>query len=107
MEIPSDWKITFGYVNPAKAEGGYSRGEGHCLRIYEGKTAKSPLRAVIDSVFSIRDLSIPVAKKIEKEMGESQWTSDSAGNFERHIKVETDHELLVEEIDDDYEFNGQ
>lgn len=83
IEIPkTGWKLTFGYVNPAiRDDHGMTgrSGRGHCLRIYEGKD----LRAVLGNVTAIRDLSIPFARKVEKQTGSAEWTMDSEGNFDR------------------------
>lgn len=92
IEVPSSWKITFGYVNPGKSSDAYTRGEGHCLRVYEGEK----LRAVYGNVYGFRDLSIPLARKVQKETGSAQWTQDSAGNFEHTTKVEVESELVLE-----------
>lgn len=84
IEIPASWKVTFGYVNPSRSGDAYNRGEGHCLRVYEGEK----LRAVYGDVVGFRDLSIPMAQEVRKETGSSQWTMDSEGNFESNKKVE-------------------
>lgn len=78
IEIPASWKITFGAVNPGRSEDGYNRGGLHALRIWEGEK----LRAVFCDVRGVRDLSIPMAIKIEKSVGESRYESDSIGNFD-------------------------
>lgn len=104
IEIPAEgWKITFGYINPAVRDpDGYAGrgGQGHCLRIYEGK---DKLRAVFGNVTGIRDLAIPLARKVDKQTGSSEWTMDSAGNFDgkRSVKVEGAFEL---ETGDEPEF---
>ena len=96
IEIPASWKITFGYVNPAKSSDAYARNEGHCLRVYEGEK----LRAVYADVRGFRDLSIPLARKVMKETGSTQWTKDSAGNFEHSTKVEVESDLMLERGED-------
>lgn len=100
MEIPANWKITFGYVNPSHSEGGYRQGQGHCLRVYEAEK----LRAVMGNVIGFRDLSIPLAKKFEKESGSAKWSRDSDGNFEGNEKRQLESGFSVEEVDDDVEF---
>jgi hypothetical protein len=90
IEVPkTGWKITFGYVNPALRDDGGGMGgrRGHCLRVYEGKD----LRAVFGNVTGIRDLAIPLARRVERQVGESRWSMDSAGNFEgsHSVKVDT------------------
>jgi hypothetical protein len=91
IELPRDWKVTFANVNPAASgEPGYRKG-GHCLRVWE---AKDKLRAVFGNVTSVRDMSIPLARKVERQVGNSQWTMDSEGNFQGHRKVEVSHHLM-------------
>lgn len=94
IEIPAEgWKITFGYINPAVRDpmGATGRnGQGHCLRLYEGK---DKLRAVFGNVTAIRDLSIPFARKIEKQTGSAKWSKDSLGNFEQEEAVSVEFQL--------------
>jgi hypothetical protein len=98
IEIPAEgWKITFGYVNPAIPDGGVRGAQGHCLRIYEGK---DKLRAVFGNVTGIRDLAIPLARKVEKQTGSSEWTMDSAGNFDGRQTVKVEGGFL--EMGDDF-----
>jgi hypothetical protein len=78
IEVAADWKLTFGAVNPGNGEGG-RYGNLHCLRVWEGEK----LRAVFCDVRGFRDLSIPLASKVQKETGAASWTQDSSGNFER------------------------
>lgn len=93
IELPAGWKVTFGYVNPGLREDrGYGGKQGHCLRVYKGKE----LRAVLGNVTAVRDLSIPFARKIEKQTGSAEWSKDSLGNFERNEKVEVESELILE-----------
>lgn len=95
IEVPSDWKLTFGYVNPGKSSDGYSRGEGHCLRVWEG----TKLRAVYGNVRGFRDMDIPLARKVKRETGSATWTMDSEGNFEESKKVEVESKLVLEQAD--------
>jgi len=93
IEIPKQgWKVTFANVNPAVREGGYADRGAHCLRVWEGQA----LRAVFGSVTGVRDLSIPLARKVERQTGSSAWTMDSAGNFESTRKVDVDSEFVLE-----------
>lgn len=101
IEVPkTGWKITFGYVNPAIPDGGVRGAQGHCLRVYEGKD----LRAVFGNVSAIRDLAIPMARKVEKQTGSASWSHDSVGNFERSEKVEVDVGAFVLEAPGDVDF---
>jgi hypothetical protein len=99
IEVPkAGWKITFGYVNPAVRDQGDGYGKrGHCLRVYEGKD----LRAVFGNVTGIRDLAIPLARRVERQVGEARWSMDSAGNFEGSKSVKVDTLTLNGATDDD------
>jgi hypothetical protein len=87
IEIPASWKVTLGAVNPGK--GAYDGQSLHCMRIWEGEKQ----RAVFCDVRGFRDLSIPMARKVQSETRASSWTQDSAGNFkgtdERQIESAT------------------
>lgn len=91
IEIPRSWKITFANVNPASNMGG---GNGHCVRVYE--MPGNHLRAVFDSVIAIRDLSIPLARRVRSEVGNSSWSRDSAGNFDSSTTVNVDETFVLE-----------
>src|SRR4051812_36990897 len=78
IEVAADWKLTFGAVNP----GSQNHGHLHCLRIWEGEK----LRGVFCDVRGFRDLSLPLAMKVERETGSASWEQDSTGNFERSEK---------------------
>jgi hypothetical protein len=81
IQIKASWKLTFGAVNPGAPPHGRDL---HCLRVWEGEK----LRAVFCDVRGFRDLSIPLARKVEVEMGTSAWTRDDAGNYEASTKRE-------------------
>ena len=101
IEVPSDYKLTFGAVNPGN--GAVGGRDLHCLRVYDGPNAKtSNLRAVYCDVRGFRDLSIPLARKVQKETGSSSWTMDSEGGFERTAKreIESSWNGHQEEIED-------
>jgi hypothetical protein len=87
IEIPATWKVTFGAVNPGSGGGG--RHDLHCLRVYEGQK----LRGVFCDVRGIRDLSIPLARKVEKQTGSSKWERDSMGNFKEERQVDVQFSL--------------
>jgi hypothetical protein len=80
IELPATWKVTFGAVNPGSGQGGGFDRSLHCLRVWE---TKDKLRAVFCDVRGIRDLSIPLARKVQRETGSAEWAMDSEGNFER------------------------
>jgi len=93
IEIPSTWRLTFGAVNP----GGPTPGrELHCVRVWEGK---DKLRAVFADCRGIRDLSIPLVRKVERETGSATWTRDDGGNLERQESRTIDAEF-VRELED-------
>lgn len=78
IEIPAFWKITFGRVNPALSDDrSFHNGNAHCLRVWEGEK----LRAVFGNVSGVRDLSIPLARKVIRTESEHQYKEDSLGNF--------------------------
>jgi hypothetical protein len=82
IELPADWRVTFSNVNPAQGMGGGR--DGYCLRVYEGEK----LRAVYGNVIGFRDLSIPLARKVQTEVGNASWTRDDAGNLDEHRQIE-------------------
>src|SRR5258708_6777712 len=75
IEIPAHWRVTFGAISP----GGAGRHDLHCMRVYEGEK----VRAVYCDVKGFRDLSIPMARKVQSETRSSEWTQDSTGNFKQ------------------------
>ena len=96
VEVPANWRMTFGAVNPGTGDRGYENGKLHCLRIWEGEK----LRAVHCNVQEFRDLSIPLARKVDRQTGTATWTMDSAGNFEESRKVAIEEgEFQLEAID--------
>jgi hypothetical protein len=79
LQVKASWKVTFGAVNPGAPPHGRDL---HCLRVWEGEK----LRAVFCDVRGIRDLSIPLMRKVSSETGSTNWHQDSQGNFEREQK---------------------
>lgn len=96
IEIPASWKVTFGAVNPGSEMG---RGALHCMRVYEGEK----VRAVYCDVKGFRDLSIPMARKVQSETRASEWRSDSEGNFahESSRKLTSGPPIIEGEFDGD------
>lgn len=92
IEIPENWKVTFASVNPA-SNGPLGR-DGYCVRVYEMPGSK--LRAVFDSARSLRDLSIPLARKVKSEVGTASWNKDSQGNFSETTDVKVDARLVLD-----------
>lgn len=79
IEIPATWKVTFAYVNPESgSRDGYGR-QAHCVRVWEGEK----LRAVFGNCTGLRDLSIPLARKVVQTESEAHYKGDSLGNFEQ------------------------
>jgi hypothetical protein len=90
IQVAANWKLTFGAVNPS----GQSMGRDlHCLRVWEGEK----LRAVFCDVRGFRDLSLPLAMKVERETGAATWEQDSNGNFERTEKRQIERRFDVED----------
>lgn len=98
VEVPAHWKVTFGYVNPSKSRDSYQRGDGHAVRMYEGEK----LRMVMGNATGLRDLSIPLANKVEKQVGESKWEKDSSGNFKEENSLQIEAETTLVEEDDPF-----
>lgn len=100
IEIPDTWKVTFGAVNPGAQ--GMGRHDLHCLRVWE---AKEKLRAVFCDIRGIRDLSIPLARKVEVQTGSAEWTRDDLGNFEAQARRHIESTVVDESIP--FEPNGK
>jgi hypothetical protein len=95
VEVPGDWKVTFGAMAPG-GKNPYSGHGGWTLRFYETKEKQ---RAVFTDVVSFRDLSIPVKKLVQKVDKESTFKSDGKGNTKAtdNVKVE---EFFVKDVDE-------
>lgn len=107
IEVPQGWHLTFGAVNPGT---GNSMGDRalHCLRVWEGTGNNKHLRAVYGNVKGFRDSSIPMARKIDRSVGNASWMQDSEGNFEGAQKVEVDSKYRLEEASPfDFSTNGE
>lgn len=87
IEIPDDWKVTYGPVSPGKASYG-----GNALRLYESETKQ---RAIFTDVISFRDLSIPVKVLAIREKGKEKWESDERGR-KRSSSVEIERAWIDE-----------
>jgi hypothetical protein len=90
LQIKANWKLTFGAVNPGAPPHGRDL---HCLRVWEGEK----LRAVFCDVRGFRDLSIPLARKVEVETGTSTWARDDSGNYEASTKSQLAQHYEIEE----------
>ena len=101
MELPTKYKITFAAVNPAGGDSpGYSDKRLHCLRVWDGPGKTAALKAVFCNVRGVRDLSIPLARKVTKETGSAAWTKDSAGNFSEETRREIESAYVPDSVDD-------
>jgi hypothetical protein len=98
IEVPPDWQVTFGAVNPGANPQGMHGRDLHCLRVWDGSGRNKALRAVFCDVRGIRDLSIPLARKIQKETGSAEWTMDSDGSFERSARRKIEERIEREEL---------
>jgi hypothetical protein len=86
INLPTHYKLTFGAVNPGSPPHGRDL---HCLRVWDGPpSGKGRLRAVFCDVRGFRDLSLPLARKVEVQTGQAQWTRDDLGNFETNERRE-------------------
>lgn len=97
IELPPDHRITFGAVNPGGNPQGMPGRDLHCLRIWAGTGKSSILRAVFCNVRGVRDLSLPLARKISKETGNAEWTRDDLGNFEQSSQRQIEASWFPEE----------
>jgi hypothetical protein len=103
IELPAGYKLTFGAVNPGN--GAVSSRDLHCLRVYDGANTKTAhLRAVFSDVRAFRDLSIPLARKVQKETGSTSWTMDSQGGFDRSEQREIETSWADPEREQDIPF---
>lgn len=103
LELPTAWKLTFGAVNPGAPPHGRDL---HCLRVWATyNSGKGELRAVFCDVRGFRDLSIPLARKVNRETGSSSWTMDSAGNFDgKQERRQLESEWLIDDDRDTLAF---
>lgn len=104
IEIPDGWKVTFGAVNPGGNPQGMHGRDLHCLRVWE---SKEKLRAVFCDVRGIRDLAIPLARKIERQTGSSEWTRDDLGNFETSARQQIETTIVEDSDAIPFEGNGK
>jgi hypothetical protein len=101
IELPEEFEVTFSTVNPAGQRADYA------LRVYEKIGQKKFQRAVFSNVTGFRDLSIPLMRKVEQQVGNSAWSKDSEGNFSETVEVKKNYELanpddgLFDEEDDE------
>jgi hypothetical protein len=95
VEVPDDWKVTFGAMAPG-GKNPYSGHGGWTLRFYETKEKQ---RAVFTDVVSFRDLSLPVKKLVNKIDKDSGYQNDGKGNMKAYENVRVE-EILVDEIED-------
>lgn len=105
IKVPEDAKVTFGYFNPTRSEGGafnqQQRGYGNpgdnvarqtALRIYSGKTEKSNQLACFIGVTGFRDLSIDLVKLQEsvtiiRQVQDDPENGRFTDNFERSVEM--------------------
>jgi hypothetical protein len=91
LEIPSECTVTFGYFNPAASGMGPTHrtydqlGPGGntmkttCLRVYAGKTSKTPQLAALLGVEGFRDLSLKLTRLRQRVVIESNFEDDGEG----------------------------
>jgi hypothetical protein len=102
IDLPPEWKLTFGAVNPGSPPHGRDL---HCVRVWDGPNAKTArLKAVYCDCKGFRDLSIPLARKVSREVGSSSWVQDSTGNFEHSEKREVTEHIVRDDDPQDIPF---
>lgn len=67
LEIPEDWKITFGALIPGQKESAGKIG----LRLWSGSKGREIQHAVFTNVESFRDMSIEIMEQIEERQTET------------------------------------
>lgn len=67
LEIPDDWKVTFGALVPGQKESAGKIG----LRLWSGGKGKEIQHAVFTDVASFRDMSISVLEQVEEHQTET------------------------------------
>jgi hypothetical protein len=98
IELPPAYKLTFGAVNPGGNPQGMRGHDLHCLRIWERYTGSKAdrLRAVFCDVRGFRDLSLPLARKIEAQSTNAEWRRDDLGNFEESSRRQIQSSWVTE-----------
>lgn len=67
LEIPEDWKVTFGALIPGQKESAGKIG----LRLWSGSKGREMQHAVFTDVASFRDMSISILEQIEERQTET------------------------------------
>lgn len=67
IEIPDDWKVTFGALIPGQKESAGKIG----LRLWSGKKGAEMQHAVFTEVASFRDMSFEVLEQVEERQTET------------------------------------
>lgn len=113
LEIPSQCSITFGYFNPAAAGERnqlYDRGPGGmsmkatALRIYAGKTSKTPQVACFLGVDGFRDLSLKLTRLRQRVVIESNFEDDGVGHTRSAQDVQRALVAASEDADEEMPF---
>lgn len=87
VQITADQRFTFGSLSP-----GSKYASDLALRIYEGANKDNQL-AVFVGVQDVRDISVPVAKRIRKVKSEAKHES-GAGGSKTESRVERDVDYI-------------
>lgn len=111
LEVPSESTVTFGYFNPAAAGrsdvnqfgggGGAHTMKTTCLRVYEGKSSKTPQLGAFLGVDGFRDLRLKLTKLRKRVVIESNFEDD--GNHQRAAR-DVQRQLAPINEDDDVPF---
>jgi hypothetical protein len=67
IEIPDDWKVTFGALIPGQKESAGKIG----LRLWSGKKGQEMQHAVFTDVSSFRDMSFDILEQVEERQTET------------------------------------
>lgn len=75
IEIPADWKVTFGPIAPGSRA--HNGADAMALRIYESKEQQ---RAIFTDVVSFREAGIPILEKTVKVKQQRGTRSTKSGS---------------------------
>lgn len=97
IDIPSESTVTFGYFNPAAAsqKSHYDMGgrggttmKTTCMRVYAGRTAKTPQLAAFLGVDGFRDHTLEIRRLKQRVVIESNFEDDGEGNTDFKQKAQ-------------------
>lgn len=85
LEIPSDWKVTFGALVPGQKESAGRLG----LRLWSGSKGREMQHAVFTNVESFRDAEIALLEQVEETQSETfvRQGDESGEAIQAEVKV--------------------